>query len=123
VGTCEFHIFDMDDFGKMMPPELEGAHYHQWGLKRQGEDVLTEPEVRVDHYHSNVSISHSYFGLRDIVRYLGHEKLEMIDIFKIDCEFFALYREGAEIFHASVYYCFSYRNIGCISVNIIYIYT
>jgi hypothetical protein len=70
-----------------MPPELKGAYYHQWGLKRQGPDISTEPEVRVDHYHGNNSMTHSYFGLRDTVRYLGHDQLETIDIFKIDCEF------------------------------------
>jgi len=77
----------MDDFKGQMPVELQRAHYHQWGLKKQGANLLSEPESRVDYYHSNTSAIHSYFGLHDMIKYLGHEKLDVIDIFKIDCEF------------------------------------
>jgi hypothetical protein len=80
----------MDDFKGNIPAELKRAYYHQWGLKKQGIE-LSEPEVRVDYYHvglpSNFSKTHSYFGLLDTVKKLGHDKLDMIDIFKIDCEF------------------------------------
>ena len=80
----------MDDFKEQMPAELQRAYYHQWGLKRQGAEILSEPESRVDYYHSNVTATHSYFGVHDMIKYLGHEKLDVIDIFKIDCEFKSL---------------------------------
>jgi hypothetical protein len=73
-GVCEFHIFDMGDYRSRVPKELERIHYHQWGLKKQDPNV-TAPAV-----------GDRYYGLRDTIKLLGHEKLDAIDIFKIDCE-------------------------------------
>jgi hypothetical protein len=91
-----------------MPAELKRTYYHQWGLKKQGIES-SEPEVRVDYYHvglpSNSSKIHSYFGLRDMIKYLGHERLDIIDIFKIDCEFFL----DMKLCHVSIYYFFSHQ--------------
>jgi hypothetical protein len=99
----------MDDFKGQMPAELKPAYYHQWGLKKQGAK-LSEPEVRVDYYHvglpSNSSAIHSYFGLHDMIKYLGHEKLDVIDIFKIDCEFNL---EMQSCHESSSYYLFSHQ--------------
>ena len=107
----------MDDFEWNLPAELKGAYYHQWGLKRQGHDRLTEPEVRVDHYHvglpSNHSITHGYFGLRDMIEYLGHDKLDMIDIFKIDCELsiYIYIGDAAVVIAQSTYFFFFSQRI------------
>jgi len=75
-GTCEIHIFDMGDYEKKMPTELK-AHYHQWGLKKQ-KDTGKGTNKKV--------AGKEYFGLKDTIKKLGHDKLETIDIFKIDCE-------------------------------------
>jgi len=73
-GVCEFHIFDMGDYESKVPKELKRVYYHKFGLMTQGRN-LGEPEE-----------GQPFYGLRDIVRILGHEKLDMIDIFKIDCD-------------------------------------
>ena len=65
----------MGNFEGKMPKELKRAHYHQWGLKKQDSDVKT------------LASGHNYFGRLDTVKKLGHDKLDVIDIFKIDCEF------------------------------------
>lgn len=65
----------MDDFKGQMPVELPQR-------EKQGA-FLSEPKSCVDYYHSNVTAIHSYFGLHDMIKYLGHEKLDVIDIFKI----------------------------------------
>ena len=57
-----------------MPKMLKRAHYHQWGLAKQDENVgMPVPGKTI-------------YGLRDTVKLLGHEDLDVIDIFKIDCE-------------------------------------
>ncbi|KAL3771922.1 hypothetical protein ACHAW5_008035 [Stephanodiscus triporus] len=73
-GICEYHIFDMGDFSHIMPKNLKRAHYHQWGLERQDPDI----DVPVP--------GKKFYGLRDTIRLLGHEDLDVIDVFKIDCE-------------------------------------
>jgi hypothetical protein len=71
-GTCEIHIFDMDNFEAEMPQELE-ATYHTWGF-RGDKDPATDEE------------GHAYYTLKETIAMLGHDDLEIIDIFKIDCE-------------------------------------
>lgn len=71
---CEFHIFDMGNFSSEMPNTLKRAHYHQWGLKKQDPNV-DQPLP-----------GETFYGLRDTIKLLGHDDLEVIDIFKIDCE-------------------------------------
>ena len=73
-GVCEFHIFDMGDYGSSVPKELKRTYYHQWGLKKQDPNVAT-PDA-----------GQKYYGLLDTIKLLGHEDLEAIDVFKIDCE-------------------------------------
>ena len=76
-GVCEFHIFDMGDYRANVPKELKRANYHQWGLKKQ-EDTVGELKKEEG---PNI-----FYGLLDTIKLLGHESLEVIDIFKIDCE-------------------------------------
>lgn len=76
VGTCEYHIFDMGDYESKMPKELERAFYHQWGLMKQ----------RNLQSSSELQNGQKFYGLKDTIKLLGHEKLEKIDVFKIDCE-------------------------------------
>jgi len=71
---CEYHIFDMGDYGPQVPKELKRAHYHQWGLKEQ------DPKV------DKPAPGQTFYGLLDTIKLLGHENLDTIDIFKIDCE-------------------------------------
>ena len=72
-GTCEYHIFDMRDFEeKMKLQNISRAYYHRWGLEKQGEENL-EPGAE-------------FYGMKDTVKLLGHENLDVIDVFKIDCE-------------------------------------
>ena len=73
-GICEYHIFDMGDFSNRMPKDLKRAHYHQWGLEKQDPSVDKPVPGK------------QFYGLRDTIRLLGHEDLDVIDIFKIDCE-------------------------------------
>ena len=73
-GVCEFHIFDMGDYKSKVPADLKRAHYHQWGL------TVQDPNV------DKPIPGQQFYGLLDIIKLLGHEKLDVIDIFKIDCE-------------------------------------
>lgn len=75
VGTCEYHTFDMGNYERCIPEELENAHYHQWGIKTQENtgDEPPQPGQRL-------------YGLKDTMKLLGHDKLDAIDVFKIDCE-------------------------------------
>ncbi len=79
VGLCEYHIFDMGDYEKDIPKELENAHYHKWGITAQSEGENSGKEEK-DEY------GYSFYGLKDTIKMLGHEDLDAIDIFKIDCE-------------------------------------
>ena len=72
-GVCEYHIFDPGNFAHKMPKELKRGNYHQWGLKKQDANSTPNADGR-------------YQGLHDIIKLLGHEHLDTIDIFKIDCE-------------------------------------
>eukprot|EP00547_Thalassionema_nitzschioides_P014303 CAMPEP_0194236982 /NCGR_PEP_ID=MMETSP0158-20130606/4124_1 /TAXON_ID=33649 /ORGANISM="Thalassionema nitzschioides, Strain L26-B" /LENGTH=374 /DNA_ID=CAMNT_0038970903 /DNA_START=11 /DNA_END=1135 /DNA_ORIENTATION=- len=74
-GVCEFHIFDMGNYtSKMLQYNFTRAHFHQWGLAGQNPNVENpEPGQR-------------FYGLKDTIKLLGHENLDTIDIFKIDCE-------------------------------------
>ena len=71
-GTCEFHIFDNMDFE--IPGDLKRAYFHKWFLKKQDPSVGA-PTKGLREY-----------GLHDSIKLLGHENLDVIDIFKIDCE-------------------------------------
>lgn len=73
-GTCEIHIFDPGAYGHLVPKELKRTYYHQWGLEKQ-QDNVTIPEKGLEKY-----------GLKDIIKLLGHEHLDVIDLFKIDCD-------------------------------------
>lgn len=75
VGTCEYHTFDMGDFEHCIPKELENAHYHKWGITKQRKSKEVVPQPGRDKY-----------GLQDTMKMLGHENLDVIDVFKIDCE-------------------------------------
>ena len=81
VGVCEFHIFDMEDFSRVVPTKLKRAHFHKWGLERQ-----KSPETTFLGKALPPSPGKGYYGLRDTVKLLGHEDLDVIDVFKIDCE-------------------------------------
>mmetsp|Transcript_1391 Transcript_1391/g.1794 ORF Transcript_1391/g.1794 Transcript_1391/m.1794 type:complete len:361 (-) Transcript_1391:62-1144(-) len=74
-NTCEFHIFDMGDYESRMPEGLGRATYHQWGLKKQDPNALDTPAP-----------GQRLYGLKDTIKLLGHENLDTIDIFKIDCD-------------------------------------
>jgi len=82
VGVCEYHIFDMGDYAKEVPSELKRAHYHKWGLEKQQPAVVS--------WFGSTDVKppsgKEYYGLYDTVKLLGHEDLNVIDIFKIDCE-------------------------------------
>lgn len=72
-GTCEYHIFDMGNFERQMQvANISRAHFHRWGLMKQG------PE--------NIKPGEKFYGMNDTIKLLGHENLEVIDLFKIDCE-------------------------------------
>lgn len=75
VGTCEFHIFDMGDYDGKMPKELERAQYHRWGLGKQNENTGEALEA-----------GKRLYGLKDTIKMLGHDTLDNIDVFKIDCD-------------------------------------
>jgi hypothetical protein len=64
----------MGDYARKLPKKLKRAHYHRWGLEEQDPNVTKSVPGK------------SYHGLRDTIKLLGHEDLEVIDIFKIDCE-------------------------------------
>ena len=74
--------------------ELKRAHYHKWGLKNQDPNFLP-PRPRGLSWFEKLLYSNSkttvsgqtFYGLIDTIKMLGHEKLDVIDIFKIDCEF------------------------------------
>ncbi|KAL7536032.1 hypothetical protein ACHAXR_008564 [Thalassiosira sp. AJA248-18] len=74
AGVCEYHIFDFGDYEKQVPKELQRVHYHKWGLQKQ------DPNA------SDPIAGKRLYGLRDTIKLLGHERLDMIDVFKIDCE-------------------------------------
>jgi len=73
-GTCEYHIFDMGNFeGKMKAENISRAYYHRWGLMKQGVE--------------NIQPGAKFYGMQDTMKLLGHyETLDVIDVFKIDCE-------------------------------------
>lgn len=75
VGTCEYHTFDPGDYENCIPEELQNAHYHRWGLIKQKDNGENPPKP-----------GQQYYGLKDTMKMLGHDKLEEIDVFKIDCE-------------------------------------
>lgn len=82
VGVCEYHIFDMGDFESKMPSELKRAYYHKWGLKKQEDDAAA-----VGSNNNKPQPGQEMYGLQDTIKLLGHEELDVIDVFKIDCEF------------------------------------
>lgn len=66
--TCEVHIFDMRNFAKKMPENMN-MHFHQWGLS-----------------HESMESGYVYKSFQDTIKELGHEDFPAIDVFKIDCE-------------------------------------
>jgi len=83
-NTCEFHIFDTRDFSDRMPKEIGRAHFHAWGIggqqDRGGETNVTALEPYVNRR------GFKFYGLKDTLALLGLENLDVIDVFKIDCE-------------------------------------
>ena len=75
AGVCEYHIFDMGNYEKQVPKELERAFYHQWGFMRQG--GKKPPITRM----MKPGEKHVYKGLKDTLKELGHDTLDVIDIF------------------------------------------
>ena len=73
VGVCEYHIFDMGDHENDVPPELKRAHFHRWGLEKQ-----TPPSMFGS---SSPTEGKEYYGLYDTIKLLGHEQLDVIDVF------------------------------------------
>jgi len=93
-GVCEFHIFDPGNFGHLVPPELERAHYHQWGLVKQEQEssdpgILSslgrsfwgpaEQDSKIVSCPSSTEGRNQYCGLRDTIKQLGHKNLDVID--------------------------------------------
>ena len=76
VNVCEYHIFDMGNYGNKVPKELKRAYYHQWGLMRQGGMA------------PNIGVNRVFKGLKDTIVELGHEALDVIDIFVSNRIFF-----------------------------------
>lgn len=74
VGVCEFHIFDMGNYAEKVPKELKRTTYHRWGFKRQGGDTTGLQKGKPGD-------ANEYLGLKDTIKELGHEKLDVIDIF------------------------------------------
>ena len=62
VGTCEYHIFDMGDYEKDMPKELERGYYHRWGIKAQEEHSGLD--------HGPPKPGQEYYGLKDTIQML-----------------------------------------------------
>jgi len=76
-GVCEYHIFDVDNYAVMAQQVgLERVFFHHWGLGSQNDKSARQ----------KLKSGQMLKGLHDTVRELGHENLEAIDIFKIDCE-------------------------------------
>ena len=75
-GVCEFHIFDPGNYGHMIPPELERAHYHRWGLAKQKANEGSSASANCP---SSKMGGNNYCGLRDTIKQLGHDKLDAID--------------------------------------------
>jgi len=78
VGICEYHTFDPGNYEHCTPDELQNAHYHRWKIVQQEENTRTSD--------GTVPPNRSQYGIKDTMKLLGHDKLEMIDVFKIDCE-------------------------------------
>ena len=83
VNVCEYHIFDMGNYGNKVPKELKRAYYHQWGLMRQG-GKAPESLGRT----MKMGEKHAFKGLKDTIVELGHEALDVIDIFVSNRIFF-----------------------------------
>ena len=87
VGTCEYHIFDPGDFAHKRPPELKRAHYHRWGLTKQNQKEPEKPWWGFEQQEKSalretlLDIRDEYRSLHDTVKTLGHENLDVIDIF------------------------------------------
>jgi hypothetical protein len=89
VGVCEYHIFDMGNYESSMPRELQRAYYHQWGLKKQDYYPNKDDEEKGGEGDTRTkmpTLGQQYYGLLDTIKLLGHTDLDIIDIFKIDCE-------------------------------------
>ena len=83
-GVCEFHIFDFGGYGyKMKQSGLERAFYHEWGLEKQKPNTQSPPVPSKRMINGKQA---QFYGLHDTIKLLGHAKLDVIDIFKIDCE-------------------------------------
>ena len=77
VGVCEFHIFDFGNFESKIPRELKRANYHRWGLGKQLESATKSDSSSPVVQTGDMIL----YGLLDTIRKLGHEHLDVIDIF------------------------------------------
>lgn len=78
--VCEYHIFDVNDYtSQANQVGLGRVHFHHWGLRSQDSKSPGQQFMKL-------KSGYTLKGLHDIVKELGHEHLETIDIFKIDCE-------------------------------------
>lgn len=71
-GVCEYHIFDMGAYKK--PSELRRSHYHRWGLEKHN------PNANATSSSSGGSKQRMQ-SLLGTIKQLGHENLDVIDIF------------------------------------------
>jgi hypothetical protein len=74
-GVCEFHIFDMGDYENAKPPELKNSYYHRWGFKGQDGNSPSRMGSK-----KSIDID-KFLSLQDTIKQLGHDKLDVIDVF------------------------------------------
>lgn len=77
---CEIHIFDMGNFEREMPENLN-LHYHMWGLTKGANEKIENGKLVKE-----VKPGQEFYSLAESVKLLGHEGRRAIDLFKIDCE-------------------------------------
>ena len=63
----------MGDYENEKPTELKRAYYHRWGFKKQ-DGAAPKPQGKKGD-------NDIYRGFKDTIKELGHEKLDMINIF------------------------------------------
>jgi len=96
-GVCEIHIFDFGYYeGEMNRSGLKRAYFHRWGLMERVEEPRSmwglgrrkakSAPTPTEKYDKDKKLIGQFYSLRDTVELLGHRDLDMIDIFKIDCE-------------------------------------
>jgi len=83
-NTCEYHIFDINNYSHNVPKDLGRVYFHHWGISKQ-QDRHNEPDM--SKWKPAIDAKgFKFFGLKDTIHLLGLENLDAIDVFKIDCE-------------------------------------